>query len=111
MNTMWMAARHNPLPFAETFAQALKLLGDARLAMRVGALYTLEALGEHERGSRQAIVDVICAYLRTAPQPSDAAARAVAQQVLADRLRPRQGTYWSGVGVDLSDAVLSDFDM
>jgi hypothetical protein len=111
MNTMWMPARHDPLPFADTFAQALKLLGDSRLAMRVGALYALEALGEHERRGRPAIVDVICAYLRTPPQPGDAAARAVAQRVLADRLRPHQGAYWSGVDVDLSHAVLSDFDM
>jgi hypothetical protein len=111
MDTMWMPARHNPLRFADAFAQAVRLLSDARPAVRVGALYTLQVLGEHEPGSRQAIVDVICAYLRTAPAPGDAAARAVAQQILADRLLPRAGAHWSGVRVDLSHAVLVDFDM
>jgi hypothetical protein len=109
--TMWMPARHNALPFAETFPQALSLLGDPRPAMRVGALYALDALGEHDHRGRQAIVDVLCAYLRMPPQPNDAAVRAVAQRVLTDRLRPRQGRYWSGVAVDLSTALLAEVDM
>ena len=37
-------------------------------------------------------------------------ARPTASQ-LADRLRPHQGAYWSGIAVDLSHAVLSDVDM
>jgi uncharacterized protein YjbI with pentapeptide repeats len=111
MSAMGMPAGHGPLPFAETFAKARRLLGDETPAIRVGALYTLDALGEHEPGGRQAIVDVICGYLRAAPEAGDVAARAVAQRVLADRLRPNQGAYWSGVGVDLSHATLADFDM
>ena len=108
---MWMPARHSPLPFADTFARALSLLGDPRPAMRVGALYALAALGDHDHKGRQAIVDVVCAYLRMPPVPNDAAVRAVAQRVLTERLRPRQGMYWSGVTVDLSAALLVDFDM
>jgi hypothetical protein len=108
---MWMPVRHSPLPFADTFARSLSLLGDPRPAIRVGALYALEALGDQDPRGRQAIVDVVCAYLRMPALPIDAPVRATAQRVLTDRLRPRQGRYWSGVSVDLSQALLIDVDM
>jgi hypothetical protein len=111
MASMWMPARHGGQPFAETLARAVSLLGDARPAMRVGAMYTLAALGDADPNARQASLDVVCAYLRMPPAPNDAPVRAVGQRALTERLRPRQGAYWSGVAVDLSRALLADVDL
>ena len=108
---MWSPARHSPQPYAQTLARAVTLLGDTRPAQRLGALYTLEALGDEDPRARQAIVDVVCAYLRQPPAPQDGPVRAVAQRVIGERLRPRRGAYWSGVAVDLSRALLVEADL
>lgn len=48
------------------FVRSVELLGSADEAVRLGALYSLEALAQDDadRSHRQSVVDVICAFLR-----------------------------------------------
>ena len=96
--------------FAELYAQALDRLADPRSPLRVGALHTLEALSQDYPAGRPAIVDVICAYLRTSGD-GDWSVRATAQLILAAHLRPGGPGFWPGVGLDLRGASLADLDL
>jgi hypothetical protein len=107
---MWMPGRQAARPFSSTFAQALDKLADPRPPMRVGAVHTLEALGQDDPQRRQAIVDVLCAYLRM-PAGDDGPVRGTVQRVLATHLRPGGPAFWSGLTLDLTGATLSDFDL
>jgi len=99
------------LRIAELYAGALDRLGDPRPPMRVGALHTLEILGQQHPGLRQAIVDVICAYLRM-PAGEDGPVRTTAQRILTGHLQPANDvTFWSGVSLDLVGATLTDLDL
>jgi len=104
---------------AELYARAVDDLAGRSALRRTGALHTLEMIGNAEPHHRPAIVDLVCAYLRTpydATGPADErAVRAAAQRVLAARLRgddtwredPR---HWR-TGLDLSGATLVDLDL
>jgi hypothetical protein len=97
----------------EKYTEALNRLTDPRQSQRVGALRTLEAIGNGLPEQRQAIVDVICAYLR-APGPfpgDDEPVRRAAASILADRLRPRKAAFWPRMNVDLTGARLTDLDL
>ena len=48
----------------ELYAKAVEQLGHEKAPVRLGALYSLERLGEDRPERQQIIVDVICAYLR-----------------------------------------------
>jgi Pentapeptide repeats (9 copies) len=98
--------------FAGLYATALGRLADPRPPLRVGALRTLELLGQDHPRHRQAIVDVFCAYLRM-PAGEDGPVRLAAQRILTAHLRPlagAAGAFWPDVGLDLTAATLADLD-
>ena len=87
----------------------------------------LEALGEADPDARQAVLDVICGYLRRpSGAPGDTAevgtagpaARAGAQALLHARLVPQHGgskhggsQLWSGLHLELSGASVQNLDL
>lgn len=48
----------------DLYGQSVEQLGNARAAVRLGGLYSLERLAQDYEQHRQAVVDVVCAYLR-----------------------------------------------
>jgi uncharacterized protein YjbI with pentapeptide repeats len=48
----------------ETYTKAIEQLGHDQALVRLGAVYSLEQLAQDKPPRRQAIVDVLCAYLR-----------------------------------------------
>ena len=90
-------------------------------------LAALEALGQADPDARQAVLDVVCGYLRRPSRPPGAtaelgtagpAARAAAQALLHARLVPQHGgsqhggsELWSGLHLDLSGASVQDLDL
>lgn len=96
--------------FAELYAKALDRLGDPRPPLRVGAMHSLEALGQDHADRRQAIVDVLCAYLRM-PAGDDGPVRTSAQRILVAHLRPGGPGFWAGLSLDLTGAALTDLDL
>jgi hypothetical protein len=113
---MWMPARLSgaaaAMRFAELYSTALGRLGDPRPPMRIGALRTLELLGQEHPRHRQAIVDVACAYLRM-PTGEDGVVRISAQRILASHLNPSapDNAFWPGMALDLTGATLTDLDL
>ena len=108
-----VTARSASLRFAELFGRAVDRLGDPRPPMRIGALRTLELLADDHPTHRQAIVDVICGYLRM-PALDDGPTRQIATGILAGHLRRddnEPGRFWSGVSLDLTGATLVDLDL
>src|SRR5512132_2485532 len=92
----------------------------------------LEALGQADPDARQAVLDVVCGYLRRPSRPPGAtaelgtagpAARAAASALLHARLVPQHGgskhggskhggsELWSGLHLDLSGASVQDLDL
>ena len=87
----------------------------------------LEALGQADPDARQAVLDVVCGYLRRPSRPpggtaelgtAGPAARAAAQALLHARLVPQHGgskhgrsELWSGLHLDLSGASVQDLDL
>jgi hypothetical protein len=112
MGMQWPAASpQSPrLRFAELYAAAVERLGDPSAPAGVGALHTLEALGQDHPRGRPAIVDVICAYLRS-PVESDGPVRLTALRILTAHLQPGGPGFWSGLGLDLTGAILTDLDL
>ena len=54
----------------ETYAKAIEQLGHTDAPVRLGALYSLEHLGQDNPDRRQTVVDVLCAYLRMPVYPA-----------------------------------------
>ncbi len=109
---MWTVSRAgtpDPRRFADRYASALDRLADARAHLRVGALHTLEALAAEFPDQAQAVVDVICAYLRS-PVGDDGPVRQTAQAMLAQHLRPGP-QFWPRARLDLTGATLVDLDL
>jgi hypothetical protein len=102
--TGWTARR-----LTQQYTEAVAGLTDPRFSRRVGALHTLAMLGASSPAHRPAIVDVICAYLRT--PGADAATRDTAMRLLLQRLRPARPEFWPGMSIDLSGAVLPELDL
>jgi hypothetical protein len=48
----------------ELYSQAVEQLGHEQAPVRLGALHSLESLGQDQPQRRQTVVDVLCAYLR-----------------------------------------------
>lgn len=122
----------------DLYSKAVDQLGSTRAVVRLGGLYALERLAQDNPQHRQTIVNVICSYLQmTLGGDTDANGTSVktgteeggiqpdwesrvtvaAQQILARRLRwpdhaaiPAPVTYWPGLSIDLTDAVLADLD-
>ncbi|MGW4394294.1 pentapeptide repeat-containing protein [Amycolatopsis nivea] len=120
----------------ELYAKAVEQIGSDKAPVRLGGLYALERLANANPTLRQAVVNVICAYLRMPfPEPSwdyessraadlesgmseaerrereELPVRLAAQGVLAEHLRAADGSpeRWGPLDVDLSRAVLIDF--
>ena len=55
----------------DMYTRAVAQLGDDQAPVRLGALYSLERLGQNNPPMRQTIVDVLCAYLRMPYTPRD----------------------------------------
>ncbi len=56
--------RGDSLLATDRYTRAIEQLGSANSAVRLGALYALEALAHDSPGDRAAIAEVICAYVR-----------------------------------------------
>jgi hypothetical protein len=93
----------------QQYTGAVAGLTDHRFSRRVGALHTLAMLGGSSPAHRPAIVDVICAFLRT--PGADAATHQTAIRLLQQRLRPARPEFWPGMSIDLSGAVLPELDL
>jgi hypothetical protein len=95
-------------------------------------LAALEALGQADPDARQAVLDVVCGYLRRPSRPpgdtaqlgtAGPAARAAAQALLHARLVPQHGRsqhgglkhggseLWSGLHLNLNGASVQDLDL
>lgn len=123
----------------ELYTKAADQLGSDKAPVRLAGLYALERLAQGNRSQQQTIVNVLCAYLRMpytppadhppaddAPEPEHARfeqrtqerqVRLTAQRILAIHLRPGTdpdhpiGTFWPGIGLDLTGATLVDFTL
>ena len=94
---------------ARRFAAAVDGLTDGQPARRIAALHTLALLGQDDMVHRPAIVDVICALLRT--PGTDGPVRLCAATLLGRRLHPGRREFWPGIGLDLTGAVLTELDL
>jgi uncharacterized protein YjbI with pentapeptide repeats len=101
---------------------ANQLAGAAGPAEARAVVDALQALGEADPEARQAVLDVICGYLRRPSGPPGVtaqvgtaapAAHAAARALLRARLVPRQGgaAPWSDLQLDLSGASVQDLDL
>ncbi|MGV9296069.1 pentapeptide repeat-containing protein [Amycolatopsis sp. NPDC003676] len=120
----------------ELYGKAVEQIGSDKAPVRLGGLYALERLANANPTLRQAVVNVVCAYLRMPfPEPSweyegsraadlesgmpeaerqereELQVRLAAQEMLADHLREADGSpdKWGALDLDLSRAVLIDF--
>ncbi|MFB9923705.1 pentapeptide repeat-containing protein [Amycolatopsis halotolerans] len=120
----------------ELYGKAVEQIGSDKAPVRLGGLYALERLANANPTLRQAVVNVVCAYLRMPfPEPSweyersraadlksgmpeaerqereELQVRLAAQQMLADHLLEADGSpeKWGALDIDLSRAVLIDF--
>ncbi|MEK8110022.1 pentapeptide repeat-containing protein [Micromonospora sp. M12] len=97
----------------ELYTRAVELLGNDSAAVRLGGLHALERLGQDNPGQRPTIAAVVCAYLRMpAPdgEPRETEVRRSAQRVLTRHLRADDAAHWPELRLDLSGALLVDFD-
>ena len=123
----------------ELYTAAATQLGSDKAPVRLAGLYALERLAQDNPTQRQTVVNVLCAYLRmphALPEDSSAVAadesadqnlvqlrteraqerevRLTAQRVLTAHLHPGDGaadTYWADIDLDLTGAVLVNFDV
>ncbi|WP_436991709.1 pentapeptide repeat-containing protein [Streptomyces sp. enrichment culture] len=92
----------------ELYSQAVEQLGHEKATVRLGGLYSLERLAQHNEEHRQVVVEVVCAYLRMPYCPpvgreatvgpegqntntdahQEGQVRRAAQDILASHLRP-----------------------
>lgn len=94
----------------ELFTKAVEHLGAGEAPVRLGGLYALERLAQDNPGQRQTIVNVVCASVDP-PDAREREVRLTAQRILAAHLRPdRAATFWPGLELDLTGAVLLDAD-
>ncbi len=121
----------------ELYVKAADQLGSAQAPVRLAGLYALERLAQDNPVHRQTVVEVMCAYLRmpyTPPRNETIATddsadadkvsreerqvRLAAQRILLSHLQPGENHdgatanphYWSDMDVDLTEAVLEEFD-
>ncbi|MDX8036320.1 pentapeptide repeat-containing protein [Lentzea sp. BCCO 10_0856] len=125
----------------DLYAKSVEQLGSDKAPVRHGGLYALERLAQDHpdnRALRQTVVNVLCAYLRApfdlpGDQPDANAlaeirdeyrgrvqereVRLTAQRILTTHLDPGDDadhpstTFWSDADLDLTAAVLIDWDM
>jgi hypothetical protein len=104
----------------ELYTKAADQLGSEKAAVRLAGLYSLERLAQDTPGLRQTIVSLLCAYLRMAAEDTteqEIEVRRAAQRILARHLHPGEdlehpvATFWPGMDLDLTGAVLHLFDL
>lgn len=125
----------------DLYTKSADQLGSDKAAVRLAGLYALERLAQDNPSQRQTIANVLCAYLRmpyTLPgspptglvdedlqakqgtyreRVQEREVRLTAQRILQSHLRTGPVTedpvvtFWSDLDMDLSDAVLIDFDL
>ncbi|MBN6035739.1 pentapeptide repeat-containing protein [Amycolatopsis sp. 195334CR] len=97
--------------FNERFGVAAEQLAHASPAVRLAGVYAMAGLADGWSAQRQVCVDVLCGYLRVAPDPDDAGEREVRAAVLKV-IRERTGKHsrWSLLTFDFSDVVLENAD-
>jgi hypothetical protein len=98
----------------ELYSKGVDQLGSTNLIVRLGGLYALERLGEDSPRLRETVLDVMCAYLRSAEIESDSIMCAAVQDILLDHLAFESRfnyhkTYWPMMMVSLNGAVLNNF--
>lgn len=105
----------------DLYTKAVEQLGSDKAPVRLGGLYALERLAQSNPDQRQTIVNVLCAYLRMPFKPPEEAetdqhrieereVRLAAQRILGAHLQ-RGDQFWAGIGVDLTGALLIDFEL
>lgn len=128
----------------ELYVKSVDQLGAERAPVRLGGLHSLERLAQDNPAHRQAVVDVICSYLRMPFPVEDAAllaavesdsggpwiasfagttaereelqVRMSAQVILTRHLRPNDrdtyatSVFWPGLSLNLTSAILVDFE-
>lgn len=109
----------------ELYTKAAEALGSDKAPVRLAGLYALERLANDAPTHRQTVVNVLCAYLRMPFDPPDfenaapdelrepaqeLEVRRTAQRILGDHLRPGPN-FWPDTDVELSGAVLHQFDL
>lgn len=116
----------------DTYAKAVDQLGSEKAPVRLASLYALERLAQDNENQRQMIVNVLCAYLRMpfatstteyaaaaessneSQQTQEQQVRTTAQRILLDHVCVRsddgRARFWPDISLDLSGAVLIDFD-
>lgn len=104
----------------ELYTKAADQLGSEKAAVRLAGLYSLERLAQDTPDLRQTIVSLLCAYLRMAAEDTteqEIEVRRAVQRILAHHLRPGEDlehpvdTFWPGMDLDLTGAVLNLFDL
>jgi uncharacterized protein YjbI with pentapeptide repeats len=109
----------------ELYLKASEQLGSDKAPVRLAGLYALERLAQDNKGQRQTVVNVLCAYLRMPyPQPDDdlihaqeREVRLTALGILQTHLRPGDDpdqpidTFWHDIDLDLTGAVLINLDL
>jgi hypothetical protein len=104
----------------ELYTKAADQLGSEKAAVRLAGLYSLERLAQDTPALRQTIVNLLCAYLRMAAEDTteqEIEVRRAVQRILARHLRPGDDvehpveTFWPGMDLDLTGAVLNLFDL
>jgi hypothetical protein len=117
----------------ELYIKAVEQIGSDHAAVRLGGLYALERLAQGNKEHRQTVVNVLCAYLRMRydipGDPPEATAdkdtradyreqvqerevRLTVQSILLGHFQPHaNGTYWESINVDLSGALLINFNL
>jgi len=101
----------------DLYSKAADQLGSEKAAVRLAGIYSLERLGQDNPALRQTVVNLLCAYLR---MPSETASeqeievRKTAQRVFTTHLdggRSSRKSFWFGINLDLTGAVLNYFDL
>lgn len=120
----------------ELYTKASEQLGNEKAPVRLAGLYALERLAQDNPHQRQTIVNVLCAYLRMPfDAPADASSngdndladhdrrvqerevRVAAQRIIREHLLPGDiptvpaTAFWPDIDLDLSGALLLDFDL
>lgn len=98
----------------ELYSKGIEQLGTPNPTVRLGGLYALERLAEDSPRLRETVLDVVCAYLRSAEIADDDIVRSAAQSVLLDHLAFKSRfnyhkTYWRIAMITLDGAVLDRF--
>jgi hypothetical protein len=98
----------------DLYSKAADQLGSEKAAVRLAGIYSLERLAQDNPALRQTVVSLLCAYLRMPSEDSseqEIEVRATAQHVFTTHLRPGSDTYWAGIDLNLTGAMLHYFDL